>query len=926
MLFDNKFNFGIRFVNLFAWTVWLALVFAAGEYSSGVESDNYDNAPVQSAAVLDPQMSGELVKIGVLSHQGCGNCMDRWKPTADFLTEKIKGYRFEIVPLEFKEIDSAVKANEVDFVLANPAIYYAMEVKYEFGRVVTLKNKSSSGGVVTLFGGVIFCRSNRSDIQAISDLRGKSFMGVEENSFGGWLMACRELNSLGIDYHSDFLTVSFGGTHDSVVYAVLDGRVDAGTVRTDTLERMAGQGLINLTDFRVLYGEDEHVAIHDKNHDGFGFRHSTRLYPEWPLAKTRKTPDELAEKVTVALISMSADDPAARAAQSAGWTVPMQYSEVEHCLQELRISPYEDYGKITHAEVVKKYWPLLAALVAVSLVFVLYLAHTRNLNAKLQIEIQDRKEAEGRLTLAYDNLKVILEKAPFGVTIVDKQRSIRWVNDTVVKMVGVEDASLILHSSCKKYLCEKGQKECPVLDLGRCVQNSERILRREDGTEIPVLKTVTEINIGGEDLLMETFYDIAEQKEAQEQLLKINEHLQDATARANHMAAQAEMANLSKSQFLANMSHEIRTPMNGILGFAELLAMDDLTEEQLDYVHTIYNSGEVLLKLINDILDFSKIEAGKMDMEVIDCSLEGLLKDISLLFKPMAANKNLEFKVVHLTSLPRDIKTDPTRVKQCLTNLVNNALKFTDEGHVYIKTQVLERGGDLFLKFEVEDTGIGIAKNKLESIFDSFSQADNSTTRKFGGTGLGLTITKRLAELLGGEVVVGSEVGLGSTFSLLIPAGIESFGPDSEIREDFGGRMGFGQSTMAKQYAGKVLVVEDVPSNQILLRSMLNKLGVDPVIVNDGKEAIREINKNSYDLLLLDMHMPVLNGYGTAEALRHAGFTLPIVALTANAMKGDEEKCLEAGCDEYLAKPVKLAKLRDIVDRYLKVAEVDAGV
>jgi len=258
---------------------------------------------------------------------------------------------------------------------------------------------------------------------------------------------------------------------------------------------------------------------------------------------------------------------------------------------------------------------------------------------------------------------------------------------------------------------------------------------------------------------------IEDAEAARKETEEINKHLEMATARANDMATEAEMANMAKSEFLANMSHEIRTPMNAIIGFSDLLSDEDLTEDQRQDVEIIRQSSRNLLTLINDILDFSKIEAGQLDIEIIDCSLDEIFNSIELMLKPMVEKKSLEFKINDSDDLPSQIRTDPTRLNQCLINLVSNAIKFTEQGHVHINVSLANKDDQPHICFGVADTGIGIAEDRLEAIFESFTQADGSTTRKFGGTGLGLTITKQLTGLMGGELTVTSEVGKGSVFS-----------------------------------------------------------------------------------------------------------------------------------------------------------------
>jgi len=419
--------------------------------------------------------------------------------------------------------------------------------------------------------------------------------------------------------------------------------------------------------------------------------------------------------------------------------------------------------------------------------------------------------------------------------------------------------------------------------------------------------------------------DITDRKQVEEQLIQakdeadeLNDQLTRATAQANDMAKRAEIANAAKSQFLANMCHEIRTPMNAIMGFSGMLADEDLTKEQKEDVNNIRGAGKSLLNLIDDILDFSKIEAGQLDVDMIDCSLGKLLNSLESMMKLQSEDKSLDFKIMTNKDVPAHIKSDPYRLQQCLVNLLSNALKFTDQGHVHVKVSVHKDNCKHFLRFDIEDTGIGIPEDRQQAIFDSFTQVDGSTTREYGGTGLGLTVTKQLTELLGGELTLTSEPGKGSVFSLVIPTGMDISGQPLLDRQDMADqRAEEANRTEPMMFSGKVLVAEDIKTNQILMKMKLAKMGLEVTLVEDGNQVLQKALCQSFDLILMDMQMPHMNGYEATHALRQQGYKTPIVAVTADAMKGDDQKCMEAGCDDYLAKPIDGRELKRIMVTYL---------
>ncbi|MHC4762248.1 MAG: response regulator, partial [Planctomycetota bacterium] len=407
-------------------------------------------------------------------------------------------------------------------------------------------------------------------------------------------------------------------------------------------------------------------------------------------------------------------------------------------------------------------------------------------------------------------------------------------------------------------------------------------------------------------------------EKAHEKLEQVNRQLKASVKRANLLTQEATVADLAKSQFLANMSHEIRTPMNAIIGFSEVLAESKLTNEQKHHIDIIRESAENLLQLINDILDVSKVEAGRLDIEIVDCSLEHLFAVIESLMRPPTIEKGLEFDILCHGKLPAQIRTDPVRLRQCLINLISNAIKFTETGHIYVNVSLREFESKPYIRFDVEDTGIGIEAEKQELIFEKFMQVDADSTCKYQSTGLGLAITKQLAELLGGKVSLTSEIGKGSIFSLVIPANVDVESQPSFDKYEFTRRLEQESDTLEEdQFIGRVLVAEDSPTNQRLVNLLLESMGLKVTLVGDGKGAVDKGLAQSFDLIFMDIQMPNMNGYNATKTLRNNGVTTPIVALTAHAMKGDRQKCISAGCDDYLTKPLKRKKLVQIIRKYL---------
>ncbi|MGB3221367.1 MAG: response regulator [Desulforhopalus sp.] len=869
---------------------------------------------LQFAATERTMAADKLVKIGVLAVRGVETSLINWSPTADYLTAQIPGHTFKILPLSHDRIISSVQKAEVDFILTNPFFYVELEQGHGANRIATLK-ELRLGRVYSKYGSVIFNRSDRTDIRKVSDLKGKSFMGVSEDSLGGWLMTWRELKENGINPENDFKALSYGGTHDEVVYAVRDGLVDVGTVRTNTLELMSAEGKINLEDFFVfprLYDRDLQTP----------YLCFTREYPDWPMAKAKETPDELAEKVTVALLQMKIDSPPVLAAGYAGWTIPLNYQPVMECMMELHVGPYKDLGRITIGNLLRDYWPWILASFLVFASHVAFTGLILKLNRKIKasnLTLSDEMELHKKMDIELGLAKEQAEAA----TLAKSQFLANMSHEIRTPMNGIIVATDLA-------LAESVSKE--VEHYLHIVQNSSFALLGIindilDYSKIEAGQLELKDRVFRLDEMFDRVMDVFV-NQAAEKGIELLVDIDKDTPRILHGDS------LRLQQILTNLiGNSLKfTGSNGII----LVSVRDnsdttegLTADQVMLAFSVKDNGigispdylPILFEPFTqgDSSSTRKHEGTGLGLSICKkfvSMMHGTINVDSMVGQGSTFSFTVRLvraatPIGSMYDIPPDISgmnvlvVDDCADSRMIMEKILTSLDF--------KVEALASGVDAIRRLQAQTE----SKSTIDLVLMDWKMPEMNglETSRIIRKELQLTMPIIMMTAFAREVHKSEAEQAGANGfltkpifqSTLFDAIMDAFGKEA-VRKG-GRRTDF--TTKASMYKKhlkgcRILVAEDNYTNQQVAKAILEGAGVQVKIVENGEEALAAVKREKFDGILMDIQMPRMNGYKATKLIRTLPGcdSLPIIAMTAHAMKGDEEKCLEAGMDGYVSKPI----------------------
>jgi signal transduction histidine kinase/DNA-binding response OmpR family regulator/ABC-type phosphate/phosphonate transport system substrate-binding protein/HPt (histidine-containing phosphotransfer) domain-containing protein len=854
------------------------------------------------------------VKIGVLAKRGPEQCLEKWSLTAEYLSDRIPDTSFVIVPLDHEKIYPSVERGEIDFILANSSFYVELEHRFRANRIATLKNRCLDR-FYTRYYGVIFWKADRSDMRHLNDLRGKTFMATAEESFGGWRMAWRELKEKGLDPNKDFKDLKFGGTQDAVVYAVRDGVVDAGTVRADTFIRMDAEGKINQKNFYVVH-EHSHDAIYCPP-----FPHSTRGYPEWPLAKLNHTPDELAEKVAIALLEMPSDSKAAITAKCGGWTIPMNYQSVHECLKYLKVGPYKDLYKITLKDVVKNYWYIFVISSAVFFIMAGFIFKILRLNRTIKAD-QIKLEAEIKERYHVENELIEAKKAAESATRTKSAFLANMSHEIRTPMNGVIAAADLalnedLPPNVRHYLGIIQSSAYSLLEIINDILDFSKIEADKLDLELrpfildDVLDRVSDIFLNrvaekSIELLLDVDHNTPKNLIGDPiRLQQIIRNLVDNSIKFSHKGG-VVIVGINPTETLpgsVTLSFFVKDSGIGIAQehipelFRRFSQVDMSTRRK--YAGT--GLGLSICKRLVEMMGgkiWVQSELDKGSTFFFTVPFRRPAKEMPRKLVPPPDIQGIKALVV-------DDCPDSRSIIQKMLKSFGLPVASVSSGKEALRV--------------LEETCAGEDPFKLVIIDWMMPEMDGIEVSKRIRKDLKLTVPIVLMTAFGRgvEKLITKEEGINAFLnkpiaqSTLFNVIMDVFGKEVYGKEKIK-HITTRASIYKKHLRGvRILVAEDNLTNQEIAKAILEGAGIIVKVVNNGEEAVEAVKKGHFDAVLMDVQMPKMDGYEATQAIRHDPNvkSIPIIAMTAYAMKGDEEMCLSAGMDAYISKPIRQGRL-----------------
>jgi PAS domain S-box-containing protein len=710
---------------------------------------------------LAPAVADDVVKVGVLAFRPKLQTQEQWQPLAAALQARMPERRFEIQVFTYPELNAAVAARQLDFVLTNPGHYVLLSRKFSLSSpIATLLNSAPGGTSLATFGGVIITRAD-SPVQTLADVRGRRIAAVDSESLGGYQIQAYELKESGLPLPSREQMVLTGAPHDKVIAAVLDGSAEVGFVRTGMIEKSIAEGRLDGKRLRI---------VNPQRVPSFPLALSTRLYPEWPFAALHHVDAELSGHVAAALLTLGDTPAVLQAMNIRGFVIPVDYTPVVDLLRSLRMPPFDAQPEVTLADIVSQYrGELLTIAGGLLLILILYVR-------LLQTQRQLRQQNQAMSSVLWGTGVGTWE---WNVQTGETRFNERWaaiLGYTLAELqpTTIDTWSALLHPEDAQRSAE--QLRCHF--AGECEHyECEVRVRHKDGHWVWIMDRgrVTARDRDGKPLWMAgTHLEIGKRKAAEEKLAHYQQNLErlvEQRTRDLSLAKEAaEAASRAKTAFLANVSHELRTPMHGIMGMLTLVMRRTSDEKSLKNLQVAEASARRLLGLVSNVLDIARMEGDKLSLAAQPFDLGSVGDSLQAAMADQIADKGLKFSL-ELPPVLRHLSLsgDRMRLEQVLLNLLGNALTYTSQGGIdLLISPINEEAAAIDIHFAVRDTGVGIPEKDQGRIFQAFEQGDNSMTRQYGGTGLGLAISHRLVRLMGGEMHVVSQTGAGSIFSFTL--------------------------------------------------------------------------------------------------------------------------------------------------------------